>query len=103
MNVISLPPKLFASSFPRSQEFCSLLYLLASVLALGECGSDGRFQAITNTHTNCGDKPDATCGIGVLDTRSGTVFVRDNAFWREEHPQDGAVTAHTQKLVVEAH
>lgn len=75
--------------------------MLLLLLALGSLSCSGpRYQQVIGQHTErCGltgenVTPEPACGVAILDSETGTVFVRDNAEWLEENPITGKVTIH---------
>jgi hypothetical protein len=85
------------------------LLLAISATSLLGCGSKmGRYREITNNpHPACG--PNNTsgastdpflfgCGIAILDTETGTVYLRRQNAWSQEQPQTGQVSTTDLKV-----
>ena len=41
-----------------------------------------------------GTLPAAGCGLTILDTQTGTIFIREPILWREENPHTGNSEEH---------
>jgi hypothetical protein len=60
----------------------------------------GRYQQIHNPPpTFCipvgqNTLPPPGCGITIIDTQTGTIFVHEETDWREENPHTGKFTIH---------
>lgn len=74
---------------------CPRLPLLLALLlvSVSACGRS-KYQQIANPHPECGPLPEPGCGIAILDTQTGTIYVRDSLGWWEEQPQSGKITRH---------
>lgn len=67
--------------------------LLTSFGFLSYCGQPGRFRELANPNPSfaCEISKEFACGIALLDTQTGTVYLRNAGGWTEEHPQAGKV------------
>jgi hypothetical protein len=60
----------------------------------------GRYQQIVNPPaTFCpplgqNTLPPPGCGIAILDTQTGTIFIHEATDWREENPHTGKIVIH---------
>lgn len=81
---------------------CVRLMALALIMASCSEMKDGyRYREISNPHPECGATPEPGCGIAILDTQTGTVYVRDSLGWWEEHPQTGKIIQHKLDYLLE--
>ena len=82
-----------------------ILGLAILCLAIAACDSEstnaGRYQQITNPPVvSCTSESRFTapdCGLMILDTKTGTIFIREMSDWREENPHTGLVEEHPLK------
>jgi hypothetical protein len=84
-----------------------IFLVIAMALPFLSCGSSnpaprvgGRYQQITNPPevfcpaTNGNIKPQPGCGVMILDTESGNLFIHRATDWQEENPHTGKITLH---------
>jgi hypothetical protein len=81
-------------------------WLIPIPILLAACGTNplpragGHYQQITNPPgvfcpaTNGNTMPEPGCGLMILDTETGSVFIHRATDWQEENPHTGKIKLH---------
>jgi hypothetical protein len=78
----------------------SLLLMACGTAPAGSFQTGVRYQQITNPPAvfcvpmNGNTMPEPGCGITILDTQTGTIFIHRATDWQEEDPHTGKITLH---------
>jgi hypothetical protein len=84
-----------------------IFWIIPLALTVGACGSNtlaphvgGRYQQVSNPPaifcpaTNGNTMPEPGCGVMILDTETGNLFIHRPTDWQEENPHTGKITLH---------
>ena len=83
--------------------------MIGPAVAIVACGTSvspqiaGRYQQITNPPavlclaTGLNTTPEPGCGLMILDTQTGTIFIQRGSDWLERNPHTGLNSVHDFK------